>query len=51
MKVIALCPSPSGLFALTEDGRLFERVRDEKNFDGRNPNKWVWVEREAPKAE
>lgn len=39
-----LCSSPLGVFALTADGRLFERVHDPRNFDGRNPNKFVWQE-------
>lgn len=46
--VVALCPTPSGMFALMQDGRIFERMRDPKNFDGRNPDRWIWVEREGP---
>lgn len=45
-----ICPSPNGIFALMEDGRLFERIRDPKNFDGRNPDKWIWVERPGPEV-
>lgn len=47
-KIIAIGASPNGHFALMDDGRLFERIRDSKNFDGRNPDKWIWIERDGP---
>lgn len=47
-KIIAIGASPNGHFALMDDGRLFERIRDNKHFDGRNPDKWIWIERDGP---
>lgn len=49
-KIVALCPTPAGIFVLMDDGRLFERVVDNKNYDttGRVGTRWLWVEREGP---
>lgn len=47
-KVVSLCAMPSGMMALTSAGRLFFRELDSRNFDGRNPVKYVWREVEGP---
>lgn len=47
-KVVSVTSSPTGIMALTETGRLFHRQLDSRNFDGRNPQKYVWVEVEGP---
>ena len=47
-RVIGLAPSPAGFFAVSADGKLFQRVRDPKNFDGRNPDQWIWREYTTP---
>jgi hypothetical protein len=52
-KIVSIASTPSGIFALMDDGRLFERVVDNKNFDttGRAGVRWLWVEREGPLSE
>lgn len=51
-KIRAISPSPNGLFALMEDGRLFERIRDPKpSSHFQSSERWIWVEREGPKGE
>lgn len=46
--LMGLIAAPNGVFVVTAEGRLFQRVRDPKNFDGRNPDKWIWVEPKVP---
>ena len=47
-KIVTLCPLPTGMMALMDDGRLFFRELDNRNFDGRNPMKYVWRQVEGP---
>jgi len=47
-RIVQLCAMPTGMMALTSDGRLFFRELDSRNFDGRNPVKYVWREVEGP---
>jgi hypothetical protein len=55
-KIVQLIRGHEGqLFALTNSGRIFERVRNPRsdpNFSGRNPDQGLmWVEREGPLPE
>jgi hypothetical protein len=47
-KVISLTGLPDGMMALTASGRLFFRTLDNRHFDGRNPQKFIWREVEGP---
>ncbi len=47
-RIAQLCAMPTGMMALTTAGRLFFRELDSRNFDGRNPVKYVWREVEGP---
>ncbi len=47
-KIVQLEAMPTGLMALTSAGRLFFRELDNRNFDGRNPVKYIWREVEGP---
>ncbi len=47
-RVISLTCGSSGLVALTETGRLFERSLDNRNFDHRNPLRYQWREIAGP---
>jgi len=47
-RVVHLCAQHDKLFALTSAGRVFMRMLDSRNFDGRNPEKFIWKEIELP---
>ncbi len=46
--VVQLTSLPTGMMVLTNSGRLFFRELDNRNFDGRNPVKYIWREVEGP---
>ncbi len=50
-KIVQLCPSPNGLFALMSDGRVFERTPDPRNFDPKNQEKRIWRPVELPEQD
>ena len=47
-RVVQLCAQHDKLFAITSAGRVFMRMLDSRNFDGRNPEKFIWKEIELP---
>lgn len=49
-RIVSIAAAPTGIFAVMDDGRLFERVVDNRNFDttGKAGVRWLWVEREGP---
>jgi hypothetical protein len=53
MKIVNFAISHSGfLFALCEDGCLYERIADRRSFAGPSgATKWLWKRVEGPDAE
>ncbi len=48
-KLISIASTPDGMIALTETGRLFQRMTDPKHHnDGRTRIKFMWLEIEGP---
>lgn len=48
LKPVAITVRNHNLVILTDCGRLFEHVLDDRNFDHRQPDKRLWREIEPP---
>lgn len=46
--IVQLVSVDGGVLALTNAGRMFFRELDNRNFDPRNPRKYVWKEQTGP---